>query len=338
MVLKEFNSPMVLEETADPSLLRADEVLIRVKACGICRTDLKISKGLYNPPVSLPHILGHEFSGIVERVGEGVREVEIGQRAVAYFYLTCGRCRYCRNGEENVCSEMTRPGFELDGGFAEYVKVPASSLVPLSEGISFEEAAVLPDAVAVPYHAISRLGRLQRGESILIVGVGGLGVHAIQIARVLGAQVIASDVDDERLKVALGLGANEVVNARDSDKVEKIRDLTEGYGADLSIDLVGTPMSFNWALEATRKGGRYVLVGYAADQPLQVDTVPYHLYEWRLIGCRGSTKQDLADVVDLTQRGLIKPIIDRVYPLERANEGMQDLEAGKILGRAVLQI
>jgi len=264
--------------------------------------------------------------------------VEIGQPAVAYFYITCGKCRYCLSGEENVCSEMTRPGFEQFGGFAEYVAMPAASLVPLGEGISFEQAAVLPDAVAVPYHAISRLGKLERGESILIVGVGGLGVHAIQIAKVLGAQVIAADVDEGRLEIARGLGADQVVNARDTDRVDRIRSLTEGYGVDMCVDLVGTPISYNWALDATRKGGRYVVVGYAANQPLAVDTVPFHLNEWKLIGCRGSTKQDLIDAVDLTRRGLIKPIIDKVYQLEQANEGMQDLEAGKILGRGVLQI
>ena len=338
MVLREFNTPLIFDETVEKPKPGSNEVLIQVKACGICRTDLKISKGLYSPGVSLPHVLGHEFSGIVEQIGSDVQGIKVGQAVVAYFYVTCGRCRYCLSGEENVCPDMVRPGFERFGGFAEYVTMPASSVVPLGDGVSFEEAAVLPDAVAVPYHAINRLGKVQRGENVLIVGVGGLGVHAIQIARVLGAHAIASDIDDGRLAVARKLGAVEAINARRNDKIDQIKQVTDGHGVDLCIDLVGTPASFDWAVQAMGRGGRYVVVGYAPNQPLRVDTIPLHLYEWRIIGCRGSTKQDLQDVVDLTGQGLIKPVIDKVYPLENANEGLRDLESGSILGRGVVQI
>ena len=336
MVLKEFNTALVID-TAEIPEIGPDEVLIKVKACGICRTDLKIQKGLFDRRIiQLPHIMGHEFAGIVERAGSRVRGTAVGQRVVAHFYIACGKCRFCKDGRENLCSHITRPGFELAGAYAEYVRVPAANVVPFGDRISFEEAAVLPDAVATPYHAL-RLGELKPGESVLVVGLGGLGIHAIQIAKALGGRVIACDIDEARLKIAYGYGADQVFNARDDARVEKVQDLTDGYGVDVCLDLVGTSASFTWALPATRGGGRYCLVGYAPNQPVEIDTVLYHVREWKLIGCRASTRQDLVEVVELTEKGLIKPVIDRVYPLEQANEGLRDLEDGKILGRGVLQ-
>ena len=336
MVLKEFNTALVID-TAEIPEIGPDEVLIKVKACGICRTDLKIQKGLFDRRIiQLPHIMGHEFAGIVERAGSRVRGTAVGQRVVAHFYIACGKCRFCKDGRENLCSHITRPGFELAGAYAEYVRVPAANVVPFGDRISFEEAAVLPDAVATPYHAL-RLGELKPGESVLVVGLGGLGIHAIQIAKALGGRVIACDIDEARLKIAYGYGADQVFNARDDARVEKVQDRTDGYGVAVCLDLVGTPASFTWALPATRGGGRYCLVGYAPNQPVEIDTVLYHVREWKLIGCRASTRQDLVEVVELTEKGLIKPVIDRVYPLEQANEGLRDLEDGKILGRGVLQ-
>jgi propanol-preferring alcohol dehydrogenase len=339
MVLKEFNTPLSLNNNVPTPKPQADEVLIRVKTCGICGTDIKIARGKWNPSaIKMPHILGHEFAGVVEQVGSQVTTVHVGQRVAAYFYITCGKCRYCLNGEENVCEEQRRPGFEAHGAYAEYVKMPAANLLPLGEGISFEQAAVLPDAVAVPHHALVQLGRLRPGENVLIVGIGGLGVHAIQIVKALGGRAIATDIDDSRLEMALRLGANAALNAGNREIVSKIREITGGYGVDLCVDFVGTMSSFSWALNATRKKGRYVLVGYSANHPLEIDTMPFHLWEWELIGCRGSSKDDLKAVIELTEKGLISPVIDKVYRLEEANTGLEDLEKGKILGRGVIKI
>lgn len=339
MVLREFNTPLVLDEGIPDPTPQASEVLIRVKACGICGTDIKIARGRWNPSaIRMPHILGHEFAGIVEQVGAQVTTVRVGQRVSAYFYITCGKCRYCLSGQENVCEEQRRPGFEAHGAYAEYVKMPAGNLLPLGEAISFEQAAVLPDAVAVPHHALVQLGRFEPGENVLIVGVGGLGVHAIQIVRALGGRAIAADIDESRLEMALQLGADSALDGRDPEIAAKVRGLTDGYGVDLCLDLVGTMGSFGWALNATRRKGRYVLVGYSAKHPLEIDTMPYHLCEWELIGCRGSTKDDLRAVIDLTEKGLIRPVIDRVYPLEEANMGLEDLEKGRILGRGILRV
>lgn len=337
MVLKEFNTALVIDKAVEVPEIGPDEVLIKVNASGICRTDLKIQKGLFDRRIiKLPHIMGHEFAGTVELVGSRAEGTTVGQRVVAHFYITCGKCRFCKDGRDNLCGHMTRPGFELAGAYAEYVKVPAKNVVPLGDRISFEEAAVLPDAVATPYHALVRMGELKQDESVLIVGIGGLGVHAIQIAKALGGRVIACDIDEARLGIAAGYGAEQVFNAGCDALAEKVQDLTGGYGVDVCLDLVGTPASFAWALPSTRRGGRYCLVGYGPMQPLEIDTVLYHMREWKLIGCRASTKQDLVEVVELTEKGLIKPVIDKVYDLEQANQGLKDLEDGKILGRGVL--
>ncbi len=338
MVLRDFKSDLVMENINMPKLGPHD-VLVKVKACGICRTDVKIKNGLMDSRViKLPHIMGHEIAGIVEEAGENAVNVKTGQRVVVYFYQTCQSCRHCIEGRENLCGSIKRAGFEYDGGFAEYVKVPENNVVLLENGISFEEAAVLPCAVATPYHAIKKLSNLQPGETVLIVGVGGLGVHAIQIAKALGGRVIACDLVENRLEAALKYGADVALNAGSDELAGQIKKITDGYGADICLDLVGSPKSFDWALNATRNGGRYCLVGYAPKQPLTIDSVPYHQNEWQLIGCRASTKQDLMDVVSLTSRGLIKSVIDEVYPLEDVNIGLANLEQGKILGRGVLKI
>lgn len=338
MILRHFNSDLVLENIHLPKL-EPHDVLVKVKACGICRTDVKIKNGLMDSRIiKLPHIMGHEIAGIVEEIGENVVNIKTGQRVVVYFYETCQNCRYCLEGRENLCSDIKRAGFEYNGGFAEYVKIPENNVVLLEDGISFEEAAVLPCAVATPYHAITKLSNMQPGEAVLIVGVGGLGVHAIQIAKALGGRVIACDLDENRLEAALKYGADVALNAGSNDLASKINDFTDGYGADICLDLVGSPLSFDWALKSTRNGGRYCLVGYAPKQSLTIDTVSYHQNEWQLIGCRASTKQDLMDVVSLTQKGLIKSVIDEVYPIEDVNIGLHNLEQGKILGRGILKI
>lgn len=337
MVLKQFKSDLVLENVDLPKL-GPHEVLIKVKACGMCRTDIKIKNGLMDPRIiKLPHIMGHEIAGIVEEIGENVVNIKTGQRVVVYFYETCQSCRYCLEGKENLCSDIKRPGFEYDGGFAEYVKIPENNVVLIEDGISFEEAAVVPDAVATNYHALVKQSNMQPGETVLIAGVGGLGVHAIQIVKALGGRVIACDIDDKRLDTALKYGADAALSAMGNDLESKIKDLTGGYGADICLDLVGTPLGFNLFLKSTRKGGRYCLVGYSPNHPLTIDTVSYHLNEYQLIGCRASTKQDLIDVLGLMKKGLIKSVIDEVYPLEDVNIGLANLEQGKILGRGIVK-
>lgn len=336
MMLKEYGRPFYLVDLDIPAL-GADDVLVRVKACGICGTDVKIRDGLVAAPiVVLPHVPGHEVAGEVVDVGSEVADFKLGDRVAVYLYITCGECRHCGTGRENLCLHLKRVGFEVFGGFAEYLVVGARQLVHLGDEISFEHAAVLPDAVAVPYHAIRQQAKTQVGDVVLIVGIGGLGVHAVQIAKAAGAEIIAADVLDEKLELAREYGADHLINPRKTDPLPIIRELTDGVGVDAVIENVGSAESVSWSLPATKKGGKLVIVGYSPGKPFPCDSMAMHYNEWEILGSRLSTKQDLADVIELVKRGLVKPLVTRRFPLEAVNEALEELAKDAILGRAVI--
>ena len=335
MRLEQYNGPLALRDLPTPEP-GPGEVLVKVAACGVCRTDVKILRGEIPPPiVNLPHTPGHEPAGEVVALGAGVQGVGVGDRVVVYFYINCGRCEMCRKDRGNICLEIKRLGFELPGAYANYLLVPASHVIPIGD-LDYRLAAVLPDAVAVPYHAVRRQARVEPGQDVLIVGVGGLGVHAIQIAKLEGARVIAADVDEERLDLARSLGADEVVNAGTGDPAGRVKRLTDGVGADAVIEIVGTPQTLAWTLPATKRGGKLIIVGYAPGRPWPLDTMAMHYNEWEVIGSRVSTRSELAEVVGLVQTGRLKPVVSRTFPLEDANEALAEVAAGRVTARCVL--
>lgn len=337
MLLEEYRRPLRLVEMDVPAV-GAEEALVRVRACGVCRTDVKIRDGEIPPPiVTLPHVPGHEAAGEVVAVGEAVTRVSPGDRVVVYMYVSCGRCRACGTGRENLCPTLTRVGFELRGAFAEYLVVPAKQLLPLPDDLPFEQAGVLTDAVVVPYHALKRQARVGVGDTVLIVGVGGIGIHAVQIAKAAGLRVVAADLSEERLALARELGADEVLDPRAfADPAAAVRALSGGEGVDAVLENVGAPETLSWSLPAMRKGGRLVVVGYAPGRPFPVDSMAMHYNEWEIIGSRLAVKQELAEVVELVSRGLVKPWVTRTFPLEAANEALDELARDAIVGRASL--
>lgn len=335
MRLEQYNGPLVLRDLPTPEP-GPGEVLVKVAACGVCRTDVKILRGEIPPPiVNLPHTPGHEPAGQIAATGPGVTDVKVGDRVVVYFYINCGHCEMCRKDRGNICFEIKRLGFELPGAYAEYLLVPATHVIPIGD-LDYVQTAVLPDAVAVPYHAIRHQARVEPGQDVLIVGVGGLGVHAIQIAKLEGARVIAVDVEEERLDLARQLGADEVVNARSGDPASQVRRLTNRAGADATIEIVGTPESLAWTLPATKRGGRLIIVGYAPGRPWPLDTMAMHYNEWEVIGSRTETRTELAEVVDLVRAGKLRPLVSRQFALEEANEALTEVASGRVTGRCVL--
>lgn len=335
MRLEQYNAPLVMRELPTPEPGPRD-VLVKVAACGVCRTDVKILRGEIPPPiVNLPHTPGHEPAGQVVAVGSEVRDVQVGDRVVVYFYINCGQCEMCRKDRGNICFNIQRLGFELPGAYAEYVVVPASHVIPIGD-MEYQLAAILPDAVAVPYHALRHQARVTPGQDVLVVGVGGLGVHAIQIAKLEGARVIAADVDEERLGLARQLGADEVVNAATGDPQGQVRRLTDGAGVDAVLEIVGTPETLAWTLPATKRGGRLILVGYAPGRPWPLDTMAMHYNEWEVLGSRTETKTELAEVVALVQAGQLRPVVTRSFPLAEANEALAEVAGGRVTGRCVL--
>lgn len=309
------------------------EVLVRVRASGLCSTDLHLLSGR-QPLGELPRILGHEVAGEVAELGQGVGGWQVGDRVTAAIDITCGRCRHCRAGETQRCPSMQRIGFEQDGGHAEYVTVPGANLVALPAELSYEGAAILPDAVACMYHSLIHQGGLATGQRVLILGVGGLGIHGVQIVRFSGAQVLATSRRPQRLTLAEQYGAIAVNPALQSLE-EAVSEFTCGEGVDLVVDNIGTRASLRQGLGLLRPGGKFLVVAYL-DEAFEVPSIPLFKTELQIIGCRGSTRQDLVDVVRLAQMGHLTPVVGAQYSLEQIREAASRLESGDLVGRIVL--
>jgi propanol-preferring alcohol dehydrogenase len=310
-----------------------DEVLVRVRASGLCSTDLHLLSGR-QPLGALPRIVGHELAGEVIEPGRDITEWRPGDRVTAAIDVTCGRCRHCLTGETQRCPEMHRIGFERDGGHADYVAVPAANIVALPDEISFEAAAILPDAVACMYHSLIHQGGVGLGQHVLILGVGGLGIHGVQIARGAGARVITTSRQADRRALAEQYGAV-AIDPTSQPLEAAVASFTHAEGVDLVADNIGTKDSVRLGLSVLRPGGKLLIVGYL-DESFEVPSMRFFKTEQQIIGCRGSTKQDLIDVVRLTQTGQITPVIGARYPIEQIQPAAARLESGDLVGRIVL--
>jgi propanol-preferring alcohol dehydrogenase len=335
MMLRAFGAPLEEVDTPRP-VPGPGEALLRVRACGVCATDLKVVGGRL-PGIPLPHIPGHEVAGEVEAVGPGVEGPQAGDRATVYAYITCGTCRLCRSGRENICLNLRgRIGMERHGGFAEYVVVPAANCILIGDRLSWSEAAVLPDAAVTMYNALITRARVGLGDWVVMVGAGGLGAYGIQIARRCGASVIALDVQEAKLDWARKLGADAVLDARAPDRRRRILELTGGHGADVVANLVGTPESLAEGLEWLRPGGKLLAVGYSPEHPFPASSFAMHLGELEVIGIRSATRGDLEAVVQPAQAGHLASAVTQELPLAKANEALAAVKAGAVLGRLAL--
>jgi 2-desacetyl-2-hydroxyethyl bacteriochlorophyllide A dehydrogenase len=305
-----------------------DDVVVRVAACGICGSDVHFLEGM-PVPAPLPVTLGHEPAGIVEAIGANVTGWKPGDRVAIHLGVGCGSCPTCRGGNPSACRALRSPGLHIDGAFAEAIRVPATCLVRVPDGVSLAAAAVATDCVTSPYHAIVCRGRLAAGERVAVLGAGGLGAMAVRIAKVLGAsQVIAVDLSPVALERAAKLGADDCVRiAPDEDPASRIQLLTQG-GADLVIECVGRPETVSAGVRALRPGGRLVVVGVGM-QPPRID-LPQALFcvcELTVLGSFASHIEDLAEVLRLEAEGQldIDASITHRLPLARVAEGLEML-------------
>jgi 6-hydroxycyclohex-1-ene-1-carbonyl-CoA dehydrogenase len=309
---------------------RAGEALIRVAACGLCHTDLHyLDHGVptFKAP---PIILGHEAAGTVAELGDGVSGLSIGDRVLAPSVWACGHCRFCRAGRENLCTNLVMPGNHTDGAFAEFLSVPAKELIPVPASIPLERACVIADAVSTPYHAVKRRGRVTAGDTVAVVGCGGVGLNVVQCAAIAGATVIAVDLSDARLELARKLGARHAVNPGATARVDKeVRKLTGG-GVDVAFEVVGTPKTIDLAFGLIRKGGRLVVVGFSHD-PVPINAGKLMFYELELVGSLGCGAGEYPEIVSLVESGRLQlePIVSGSVPLERINEGLDHLRRGE---------
>jgi propanol-preferring alcohol dehydrogenase len=336
LVLDTFDGPFVARDVPTPAI-GPHETLVRVRNVGVCGTDVKIRGGRMGLGV-IPLIMGHEIAGEVAEVGSEVRGFAPGDRVVVNFYVTCGRCQFCRVGRDTLCSEVRQHGFSIDGGFAEYVKTPGVNLCKVPDHVSLESACILGDAVATSYHAITRRAQVRPGTTLALIGVGGVGLHALQMAKLAGGWVIAIDVNDARLEMARSLGADALVDARSGPFHDTVRRLTGGQGVDVVLELVASPQTLPSSYASVKRAGRLVFVGYTPGLPLPV--MPHELVrnELEIVGSRANTKQELQETMELVGRGRIKPIVDRVIALDAIEEAFTALREGRPVGRNVLAI
>ncbi|NLF15302.1 MAG: alcohol dehydrogenase catalytic domain-containing protein [Anaerolineaceae bacterium] len=325
--LVEIGKPLQLSEIERPSPGPGD-VLVRIRAAGICHSDVHYRAGTSGVG-PLPQTLGHEVAGVVEEVGEAVAGLRPGDRVCLHYLLSCGQCHFCRTGHEQFCPEGKMIGKHVDGGFAEYIAVPARNAVRLPAEVSFEHGAVLMCSSSTSFHAL-RKSRLQPGETAAVFGAGGLGMSAIQLARTMGAlQVYAVDINDNKLALAESFGAVPV-NARQGDPVETIRSLTGGRGVDVAIEVIGLRQTMEQAVRCLAVLGRAALAGIS-DRPFEIDSYSDLLgREAEVIGCSDHTLHELEILVEYVRQGRLDlgHVVARSVPLEAGaiNAAMDALE------------
>ena len=326
--LIEPHRPLELQDIAVPAI-GPDDVLVRVKAAGICHSDAHYRAGT-SPVSPLPMTLGHEVAGVVEQAGAGVTHLKPGDRACLHYMVTCGHCEYCNAGHEQFCTSGAMIGKYRDGGFAEYISLPARSVFVLPDEIPFEQGAIMMCSSATSFHALHK-ARLKPGETVAVFGAGGLGLSALQLALALGALcVFAVDLNDARLALAQQLGAIPV-NPRTADPVQQIRQATSGRGVDVALELIGLPLTMQQAVQSLGVQGRAALAGITQKS---FELTPYNELinrEAEVIGVSDHLAQELPLLLELARRGKLNlsQVVTRTIPLDAAaiNAALDNLDA-----------
>ncbi|OGS49667.1 MAG: hypothetical protein A3K65_09585 [Euryarchaeota archaeon RBG_16_68_12] len=325
-----FHGPgkaLAIEEVPTP-VAGPGEVLLRVAACGICRTDLHYLHGTptFKAP---PLILGHEISGTIAAVGPGVEPFKAGDKALVPPVFSCGHCGFCRAGRGTLCTNQVMVGNHRDGGFAEFVAVPANQIFPFPANVPLVEGCVISDALSTPYHAVVNRAEVRPGSTVAVFGCGGVGIGAVHIAALLGATVIAVDVFPAKLELARTFGASMTIDAsKETDVPKAIRKLTGG-GADVAMEVIGNPKTIEQAFNAVRWGGRVVVVGFT-DQNVTLNGGRLMFREIEVKGSLGCPLQDFPRLLELVKGGRLRgaDLVTHKFPLERINEGLALLEKG----------
>ncbi len=334
--LHRYGERPVVEEVPEPVLRGPLDVLVEVGGSGLCRTDLHIVEGQWadRSGVSLPYTLGHETAGWVREVGSGVEHLQAGDAVILHPLITCGFCRYCRAGDDVHCLASAFPGIDTDGGMAELVRTTARSVVKLDPGTQPGDVAALADAGLTAYHAVKKaLPLLHPGTTCVVVGAGGLGHIGIQCLRALSAtRIITIDANPAALQLATAWGADEAILA-DGQHVQKVLDLTGGFGAEVVLDFVAEHGAERDSWQMTRRAGSHFIIGYGGT--LQVSAIDVISTERNIVGNLVGSYNDLAELMVLAETERVA-LRTRTYPLDAVNDAMDDLEAGRLQGRGIL--
>ncbi|GIX06249.1 MAG: Zn-dependent alcohol dehydrogenase [Candidatus Poribacteria bacterium] len=326
-----------LREVPEPGAPGPGEVILEVRAAGVCGSDVEFWRSKIDYPINVPVILGHEFCGVVHAVGEGVEGFQTGDRVVSETAaVVCGVCEFCRSGEYNVCPERLGFGYGVDGAFTRYVRVPVRCLHRIPEGVPFEHAA-LTEPIAVGYNALCVKSTVLPGDWVVVLGPGPIGLFAAQVAKIAGARVVVVglSVDRKRLAVAEQIGFDAVLNAERHSVARYIAERTRGRGADLVVDAAGANAAFATAMEIVRRNGQITKIAWNRN-PLNLSLDPIVAKAVRVQGSYSHTWRTWEHVLELLAKGAvqIEPMITHRMPLtqwERAFEAAEEREAVKAI-------
>lgn len=334
--LHRYGEAPVVEEVAEPQIADPFDVIVRIGGAGLCRTDLHIIEGQWKEKsgVELPYTLGHENAGWVHEVGSAVANVAEGDAVIVHPLITCGLCRACREGDDMHCAAGLFPGIDTNGGFADLLKTNARAVVKLPSGVEPKDVAAHADAGLTAYHAVKKAAEiLYPGSTAVVIGAGGLGHIGIQSLKVLtGARVVVVDRSEGSLELARECGADDVILA-DGGEVEAVRERTDGLGAEAVLDFVGEGPALEDSIAMLHEGGTHYVIGYGG--VLSVPAIDIIAAEINVMGSLVGTYNDLAELMTLEAEGKVA-LHTSTYPLDAANDAIEDLDAGRLHGRGIL--
>jgi NAD+-dependent secondary alcohol dehydrogenase Adh1 len=334
--LHAYREALKLDEIGDPQITGPLDVVVRIGAAGLCRTDLHIQEGQWaeKSGVKLPYTPGHENAGWVHEIGSAVTNVAVGDTVIVHPFISCGLCGPCRAGDDMHCLNGSFPGINRDGGFADFLQTSARSVVKLAPGLEPKDIAALADAGLTAIHAVKKaIGLLGPGTHAVVIGAGGLGHIGIQCLKAMTpAEIIVLDPSDPALALARELGADHTVKV-DGTQVDKVMELTDGLGAEAIIDFVGEKGAIEDGVAMVRDGGFYYVIGYGEN--INIPTIDVISREISFIGNLVGTYTDLQELMTLTAQGQVS-LHTTTYPLEAINDAMADLDAGQLQGRGIL--
>jgi NAD+-dependent secondary alcohol dehydrogenase Adh1 len=337
--LHDYHQDLRLDEVDEPKASGPHDVIVRIGAAGLCRTDLHIKNGDWKQVqegsgLRLPYTLGHENAGWVEEIGSAVSNVGVGDTVILHPLMSCGLCRSCRAGDDMHCADGAFPGLVVDGGFADLMRTSARSVIKLDPSLEPKDVAAHADAGLTAYHAVKKAAAiLHPGATAVVIGVGGLGHIAIQCLKALTpATIIAVDTSEAALELVRRLGADDVVSA-DGGEVDQVKDMTDGNGAEAVLDFVAERGVEKQAPKMVRNNGSYFVVGYGG--ALDVTTHEMIFREISVVGNLVGSYTDLEELMTLAAQGKVT-LHTSTFPLEAVNDAMADLDAGKLRGRGIL--
>jgi NAD+-dependent secondary alcohol dehydrogenase Adh1 len=335
--LHAYHDPLKLDEVDAPKVSGPLDVVVRIGAAGLCRTDLHIQEGQWaeKSQVKLPYTPGHENAGWIHEVGSGVTNVEVGDTVIVHPFITCGLCRACRSGDDMHCENGSFPGIDRDGGFADLLLTSARSVVKLDPSLQPAEIAALADAGLTAIHAVKKaIPVLGAGTKVVVIGAGGLGHIGIQCLKAYTpTEIIVVDPSEPALELARELGADHTVKVEGSSHIDTVRELTDGLGAQAIIDFVGEKGAVEDGVAMLQDGGFYYVIGYG--QNIGIPTIDVISREISFIGNLVGTYIDLQDLMTLTAQGKVT-LHTSTYPLDAVNDAMADLDGGRLQGRGIL--